>query len=461
MIADWPRIAGARQILMHVPDLVFAGSKTARELDIHPELRADIAGSLRSYEDAISYFPNQVFVGALNPQPLSDPRRPWWSDLEPARASGADGSILDQASFFAAMERVDPAGLIEFSSGALADAEQAHAGLVASLGVQRMEIEGGTRIPLSGRDGAIGSVAWGYPDDESLSPAVLLENLATKTSAALALSDCIRASGIDPETIDFVISCSEEAVGDRYQRGGGNLGKTIAEAVGASRASGFDVKNFCAAPIPALVVASSLIHAGVASVVAVAAGGSVPKLGMKFQGHLKHGMPILEDCLGAFAVILTKGGIGPVIRLDAVGRHSVRAGGSNQAIFQELVINPLEQVGLKATDVGLIGTEMHNPELTEPQGSGDVPLRNYKMIAALATAAHHIDRTDVDAYLASRAVAGFAPTQGHIASAVCLLPYAVRRLAGDLPRALLVAKGSLFLGKMSALWDGMSIMIES
>jgi betaine reductase len=289
----------------------------------------------------------------------------------------------------------------------------------------------------------------------------LLENLATKTSAALALADCIQSSGIDPETIDFVISCSEEAVGDRYQRGGGNLGKAIAEAVGASRASGFDVKNFCAAPIPALVVASSLIHSGVASVVAVAAGGSVPKLGMKFQGHLKHGMPILEDCLGAFAVILTKAGSGPVIRLDAVGRHSVRAGGSNQAIFQELVINPLEQVGLKATDVGLIGTEMHNPELTEPQGSGDVPLRNYKMIAALATAAHHIDRTDVDAFLASRAVAGFAPTQGHIASAVCLLPYAVRRLAGDLPRALLVAKGSLFLGKMSALSDGMSIMIES
>ena len=97
---------------------------------------------------------------------------------------------------------------------------------------------------------------------------------------------------LDPASLDFVISCSEEAVGDRYQRGGGNMGKAIAEAVGAGRASGFDVKNFCAAPIPALVVAASLVETGVADRVAVVAGGCVAKLGMKFRGHLKSGMPI-------------------------------------------------------------------------------------------------------------------------------------------------------------------------
>jgi betaine reductase len=424
-------------------------------------LRAKLADSLRSYEEAISYLPNQVFIGAAHPQPLGATTRPWWRELGVPAANGLDGSILDQASFLEAMQRVDPARLIEFSPEALETSNNSHVDLVSSLGVKRTETESGGRTPISGRERAIGSVAWGHPDDESLSPSVMLENLATKTSAALALADCITRSNIDPQSIDFVISCSEEAVGDRYQRGGGNLGKAIAEAVGANRASGFDIKNFCAAPIPALVVASSLIQSGVASVVAVAAGGSVPKLGMKFQGHLKNGMPVLEDCLGAFAVVLAREGIGPTVRLDAVGRHSVGAGGSNQAIFRELVIEPLEHVGLKATDVDLIGTEMHNPELTEPQGSGDVPLRNYRMIAALAAAAHHIDRDELESYLAPRAVAGFAPTQGHIASAICLLPHATRRLAGGLQRALLVAKGSLFLGKMSALSDGMSIMIES
>jgi betaine reductase len=143
-----------------------------------------------------------------------------------------------------------------------------------------------------------------------------------------------------------------------------------------------------------------------------------------------------------------------------VGRHSVAAGGSNQAIFNQLVIEPLERVGLKADDVGLFGTELHNPELTEPQGSGDVPLRNYRMIAALAARAHHIPADFVDQFLAERCVAGFAPTQGHLASAICLLPAAMRRLEAGMDRVLLVAKGSLFLGKMSALSDGMSVVIE-
>ena len=42
---------------------------------------------------------------------------------------------------------------------------------------------------------------------------------------------------------------------------------------------------------------------------------------------------------------------------------------------------------------------------------------------------------------------GFAPTQGHIASAVCYMPHALRGFrAGDMRRVLFMAKGSLFLG---------------
>ena len=181
---------------------------------------------------------------------------------------------------------------------------------------------------------------------------------------------------------------------------------------------------------------------------------------MKYEGHLKSQMPILEDCLGGFACVLTKSGEGPTIRHDAVGRHSVAAGGSNQAIFSQLVIDPLEQVGLKVTDIDLFGTEMHNPELTEPQGSGNVPLRNYRMIAALAAKSHHIASDEVTTFLEERCVAGFAPTQGHLASAICLLPYGIELLDGNTSRFLLAAKGSLFLGKMSELSDGMSVVIE-
>ncbi len=56
---------------------------------------------------------------------------------------------------------------------------------------------------------------------------------------------------------------------------------------------------------------------------------------------------------------------------------------------------------------------------------------------------------------------GFAPTQGHLASGLCYLPHAVDRLTtGSARRVMVIAKGSLFLGRMSQLSDGMSVMLE-
>jgi len=56
---------------------------------------------------------------------------------------------------------------------------------------------------------------------------------------------------------------------------------------------------------------------------------------------------------------------------------------------------------------------------------------------------------------------GFSPTQGHIASAVPYLPHALTGLtSGDLRRVQLIAKGSLFLGRMTTMGDGASIVLE-
>ena len=222
------------------------------------------------------------------------------------------------------------------------------------------------------------------------------------------------------------------------------------------------MKNFCAAPIPGLVIGASLVASGVFERVAVVAGGSLPKLGMKFQGHLKHGMPVLEDVLGGIAALIEPDdGASPVLRLDAVGRHRVAAGGSAPQIMEALTIEPLRQVGLRMLDVDDFATELHNPELTEPQGSGNVPERNYRLIAALAVRAGEIDREDLPGFVAQRGMPGFAPTQGHIASALCYLPHALDRLrAGNAHRVQMVAKGSLFLGRMSELSDGMSLLLE-
>jgi hypothetical protein len=51
--------------------------------------------------------------------------------------------------------------------------------------------------------------------------------------------------------------------------------------------------------------------------------------------------------------------------------------------MEALITRPLDKAGLKITDIDKFSLEMQNPEITEPAGAGDVPLANYKMIAAL------------------------------------------------------------------------------
>ena len=115
-----------------------------------------------------------------------------------------------------------------------------------------------------------------------------------------------------------------------------------------AEASGADVKNFCAAPVPALVVASALVSAGVFERVAVVAGGSLAKLGMKFQGHLKNDLPVLEDVLGGAAALVERRRRQrpPQVRLDGVGRHPVAAGGSQPPDHGALALEPLPAMEL-------------------------------------------------------------------------------------------------------------------
>ena len=126
---------------------------------------------------------------------------------------------------------------------------------------------------------------------------------------------------------------------------------------------------------------------------------------MKFQGHLSHDLPVLEDVLGGAAALVQRDdGVSPRLRLDAVGRHRVAAGGAAPQIMEALALEPLSRVGLTTTDVDDFATELHNPEITEPQGSGNVPERNYKTIAALAARRGDIDKAEI---------AEFVTTPGH------------------------------------------------
>ena len=127
----------------------------------------------------------------------------------------------------------------------------------------------------------------------------------------------------------------------------------------------------------------------------------------------------------------------------------------------DLVVRPLERLGRRISDVDRYATELHDPEITEPAGGGDVAERNYRMIAGLAVLRGELPREAIDRFSRTHGLPGFSPTQGHIASAVPWLPHALVRLRmGELRSTMLLAKGSLFLGRMTQLWDGASILLE-
>src|SRR5204863_8074878 len=98
-------------------------------------------------------------------------------------------------------------------------------------------------IPLHLGGARWGAFASAHAEHESLSARVLLENLSVKASAVHAVKDLLGRTQLEPASITLAIGCGEEAIGDRYQRGGGNLAKAVAEHCGLANASGIDVKS--------------------------------------------------------------------------------------------------------------------------------------------------------------------------------------------------------------------------
>ena len=114
------------------------------------------------------------------------------------------------------------------------------------------------------------------------------------------------------------------------------------------------------------------------------------------------------------------------------------------------------------TDIDKFSPEMQNPDITKPAGAGDVPLANYKMIAALAVKRGDIQKAELAEFVAKRGLTGWAPTQGHIPSGVPFIGFARDDiLAGKIRRVMIIGKGSLFLGRMTNLFDGVSFVIEA
>jgi betaine reductase len=443
---------------------------------MNPGLLEQTLASLRSFDEVVSYPPHQVFIGKLSPEDLANIEQPWYRHpVVNAQRLGPFGEIIPEREFLGLLKMADEFDLVWLTEPFLRDLEETlsdhplidEADLTRLAGPRPMKdiqfrIASDQALALYHEGQLVGCFRRDHDEDDSLKAQILLENLAAKASGALVMRHLLSRSDISPKDVEYVLSCSEEAVGDRYNRGGGSLAKAIGEMCRCDNATGCDVKAFCAAPIYAILHAASLVKAEVFERVVVVGGGCVAKLGMKFRGHLSKHMPLLEDVLAAIAFLIqADDGQSPIIRLDAIGKHDIGAASSQQAIIESLVAKPLDRVGKKITQVDKFATEMHNPEITLPAGSGNVPLNNYRYMAALAVLRKEIDRAEMDQFVRDRGMPGFSPTQGHVPAAVPYLGHALEAIkAGRIDNAMFVAKGSLFLGRMSQLSDGLSFLIE-
>ncbi len=472
-------IKGAGYVLVHTPDMVIHnGTTQTTERIVNPdsEYLKELGKHIRSYDDALSYYPNQVYIGNKTPYDLEKVEEPWCDKkCDVKDRYGKYGEIMPQDEFILLMQVCDVFDLVELDKSFVSkvkpnfDKDQLLTDEIKSKvkeGIDIKEIEKFVNEEHSEglyHDGKlVGCVKRAHDIDVNLSSHVMHENLVSKASSVLAILAALKNSGVNKDEIEYVVDCAEEACGDMNQRGGGNFAKAAAEIAGLNMASGSDVRGFCAAPSHAMIEAASLVASGAYKTVLVTAGGCTAKLGMNGKDHVKKGLPILEDMIAGFAVVLTQNdGKNPFINLDILGRHKVGTGSAPQNVISSLVTDPLDKVGLKVTDIDKFSPEMQNPDITKPAGAGDVPLANYKMIGALAVKRGEVDRTALDTFVKERGLIGFAPTQGHIPSGVPSIGFARdEMLAGRMNRIMIIGKGSLFLGRMTNLFDGVSFVIE-
>lgn len=473
-------IKGASYILAHTPDMVlWNGTTQTTERIVNPESEylKELPAHIRTFDQALAYWPNQVYIGNKTPDELAQIPQPWYDKTCEVNARyGKFGQMMPQEEFLLLMQACDVFDLVkldrEFVAAhkpALEQNEILDESILSRVteGVELSAVEHFVKEehaePLYHNGKLVGCVNRAHDIDINLSSHVMLENMVSKASSVLAMLHAVKNTGIQKSDVEYVIDCAEEACGDMNQRGGGNFAKAAAEIAGLTGATGSDTRGFCAGPAHAIVEAAALVAAGAYKTVMVTAGGCTAKLGMNGKDHVKKGLPALEDMIGGFAVVITQDdGVSPEFNLSILGRHTVGTGSAPQNVIGSLVTDPLDRAGLKVTDIDKFSPEMQNPDITKPAGAGDVPLANYKMIAALAVKRGDLQKADLATFPVKHGLTGWAPTQGHIPSGVPYLGFAREDiLAGKVHRAMIIGKGSLFLGRMTNLFDGVSFVLQT
>ena len=287
-------IRGAGYVLAHTPDMVLHnGTTQTTERIVNPdsEYLKELPSHIRSFEQAVAYWPNQVYIGNKTPDELAAVAQPWCDkECDCHERYGKFGQMMPQNEFLLLMQACDVFDLVELEAEFVAANREALAAnpvMEQSVldrlkngnsleEIQRLvEEEGAEGLYHLGQ--LVGCVKRAHDIDANLSAHVMHENLVSKASSVLALLNVIHVTGIDRNQVEYVIDCAEEACGDINQRGGGNFAKSAAEIAGLNNASGSDCRAFCAAPAHAMIEAAALVASGAYHTVVVTAGGCTAK----------------------------------------------------------------------------------------------------------------------------------------------------------------------------------------
>ena len=109
-----PVVKGVSYFLAHVPSMVRYGSKPSRELANTPSLLPSFLSHLETFEQAVAYPPNQVFIGNLDPDELWNLPSPWYKNpMSNASRLGDFGEIMPEEEFYGILKLCDQFELIK------------------------------------------------------------------------------------------------------------------------------------------------------------------------------------------------------------------------------------------------------------------------------------------------------------------------------------------------------------
>ena len=217
-------IKGAGYILVHTPDMVIHnGTTQTTERIVNPESEylKELPGHIRSFEDVLSYYPNQVYIGNVTPDELAEVPQPWCDKVCPKNGRfGQFGQMMPQEEFLLLMQACDVFELVYLDKDFVAEnkAKLAENPLIDETimarvndGIELSEIE---RLVseehsegLYHHDKLVGCVKRAHDIDVNLSAHVMHENIADKASSVLALLAAVKNAGIAKEDVEYVIEC--------------------------------------------------------------------------------------------------------------------------------------------------------------------------------------------------------------------------------------------------------------